>query len=69
MTHMLFLDEIIAASKEPIVDNVEELRVIMAGFAAEYPGTHPQILVPDGPDQYQVIHPDSPRQNRSEEHT
>jgi len=60
---MLFLDEIIAATREPIVENVEELKGIMAGFAAEYPGTFPQILVPDGADQYRVILPDRPRQD------
>ena len=55
---MQFLDEIIAASKEPIVDNLDELMGIMAEFAAEYPGTYPEILVPEGEDQYRVLRPD-----------
>ena len=54
---MQFLDEIIAASKQPIVDDVDELSAIMTEFAAEFPGTFPEILIPDGADKYRVIHP------------
>jgi serine phosphatase RsbU (regulator of sigma subunit) len=54
---MQFLDEIIAASKQPIVDDADELNGIMAEFAAEFPGTFPEILVPDGAGQYRVMRP------------
>lgn len=57
MTAMLFLDEIIAASKEPIVDNIEELEGILDEFAADFPGTFPRVLVPHGVDQYRIVYP------------
>lgn len=57
MTAMQFLDEILAASKEPIVDNLEELKDILDEFAADFAGTFPRVLIPDGVDQYRMIYP------------
>jgi serine phosphatase RsbU (regulator of sigma subunit) len=58
----MFLDEIIAASKEPIVENIDELHGIMAEFAAEYPGTFPWILVPATAGIFKVIRSDRTQQ-------
>lgn len=54
---MLFLDEIIAATKEPIVENVGELTGILSEFTNEYPGTFPWILIPADDGMYRLIRP------------
>ena len=58
---MLFLDEIIKASTEPIVDDVDDLTSILAEFSVDFPGTFPWVLIPGETETWQIIHPDLKR--------
>jgi len=55
------LDEIIKSSKDPIVNDVDELMAILTEFSADYPGIFPWVLIPAEMDKYQVIKPDQSR--------